>query len=123
MPITTNKQLHIHDFSAEELMSFVAEAQANGKMEFCMLVPGAGKTQELTQQIVRTKIADVKVANMAELPASDRPSGLHVSMPVDCQMLDDWLRPQIPDLPEIGQYAVVQPQRLPDVALRVRWEE
>lgn len=125
MPTITSKSFKVHDFSAEEVALFMAAIQADGKMmpESCMLVPAAGKAQELTRQSVQAKMDDAKVSSMADLPASDRPCGLHVSMPVDCQMLDDWLRPQIEGLPEIGKYAVVQPPRLPDVALRVRWEE
>lgn len=123
MPQATTKQLHIRDFTLAEMNGFIAAAHDVVALDCCVLIPGEGRAQQATIQRAQAKMQEVKVGNMTALPAADQPSGLHVSFPVDKQMLDDWLRPQIKDLPEIGKYVVVQPPRNPDVALRVRWED
>lgn len=121
MPKSTTKQLHVHDFTADELNTFLALAQKNAKLS--VLVPGEGRVREQTAQRVEKMMRDAKADSVAKLLISDQPSGFHVSLPIDKQTLDDWLRKEIADLPPIGKYAVVQPPRNPDVALRVRWEE
>lgn len=125
MPQYNTKQLHTHDFTHEEVASFKASVPITP--EQAMVVPGEGKARELTQHRVQAKLGELRaVAKAGETPTlapQDRPSGLGIWLPLDLQTLDDWLRPQIPELPPIGSYAVVQPPRNPDVALRVRWEE
>lgn len=120
MPKISAKQLHVYDFTVDELSTFLASVQENARHS--MIVPGEGRVRERTARRVEQTMRDSKVDSTAKLPTSDQPSGLHVSLPVDKKMLDDWLRKEIDDLPPIGQYVAVQPPRSPDVALRVRWE-
>lgn len=123
MPHVVTKQFQVREFTAAEVLGFVVVARSKVDLDCCILVPGEGRVSDTTARRARVKMREAKAESIATLPTADQPSGLHLSLMIDKQMLDDWLRPQIPDLPEIGRYMVVQPPRNPDVSLRVRWEE